>query len=179
VLPGTKSHGVKVHFAKSLGEINNQGQQSKQASRHFVENLLARSLPVKLARLRIWIHHLIEELANRLLKRPVILRVPDKHPPPPAQYTPSHTTHLGVVWTVEALSEVRRLPIRHLAESSDQATCDHALLPADYADLKPGVLRPLEYLVPVEAVESLGRVLARGLAIDQHGPPAGMEVGET
>ena len=80
---------------------------------------------------------------------------------------------------MEALSEVRWLPIRHLAEPSDQATCDHALLPAEDADLKPGILRSLEYLVPVEAVECLGRVLARNLAVHQDRPPARMEVGET
>lgn len=80
---------------------------------------------------------------------------------------------------MEALSEVCRFPIRHLAEPSDQATRDHALLPADDADLKPGVLRCLEHCVPVEAVECLGRVLTRNLAVDQDRPPTGMEVGET
>jgi len=80
---------------------------------------------------------------------------------------------------VEAFGQVRRFPIWYLAEPSDQATRDHALLPADDADLKPGVLRSLEHLVPVKAVERLGRVLARDLAVDQDGPPAGMEVGET
>lgn len=90
-----------------------------------------------------------------------------------------NTTHLGVVWTVEALTEVRRLSIWHLAEPSDQATRDHALLPANYADLKPGVLRCLEHCVPVEAVECLSRVLTCNLAVNQDSPPAGMEVGET
>lgn len=80
---------------------------------------------------------------------------------------------------MEALGKVRRLSIRHLAKPSDHATRDHALLPADDADLKPSVLRCLEHCVPVEAVECLGRVLTRNLAVDQDRPPAGMEVGET
>lgn len=74
MLPGTKAHGVKVHFPKGLHEIRYQGEQSKRASRHFVENLLARPLPVKLAFLRIRVHHLVEEPANHLLERPMILR---------------------------------------------------------------------------------------------------------
>lgn len=92
---------------------------------------------------------------------------------------PRARTHLGVVRTVEALNEVRRLSIRHLAEPSDQATRDHALLPTDDANLKPGILWCLEHCVSVEAVERLGCVLTRNLVVNQDCPPAGMEVGET
>ena len=80
---------------------------------------------------------------------------------------------------MEALSEVRRLPIRDLAQPSDQAACDHALLSLDDADLKPGVLWSLKHLMPVETIECLGCVVARDLAVDQDRAPARMEVGET
>ncbi len=80
---------------------------------------------------------------------------------------------------MEALREVRRLPIWHLAEPPDDATRDHALLSPDDADLKPRVLRSLKHFVSVEAVKRLCRVLARDLAVDQDCPPTGMEVGET
>jgi hypothetical protein len=92
---------------------------------------------------------------------------------------PQARTHLSVVWTVEALREVCRFPMRHLAEPSDQATRDDALLPADDADLKPGILRCLKHRVPVEAVECLSCVLARNVVVDQDRPSTGMEVGET
>jgi hypothetical protein len=88
-------------------------------------------------------------------------------------------THLGVIWAVETLGEVGRLCIRHAAESPDEAARDDALLAAEDTDLETRVLRAFEDLVSVEAVERLGRVLARDGAVDEDGAPAGVQVGET
>jgi hypothetical protein len=49
------------------------GSIEKTFLRHFVEDLLARSLPIELADLRVGVHLLVEELTNSLLERPVIL----------------------------------------------------------------------------------------------------------
>jgi hypothetical protein len=55
------------------------GPIEKTVLRHFVEDLLARSLPVELANLRIGVHLFIEELTNHLLERPMILCIPIPH----------------------------------------------------------------------------------------------------
>jgi hypothetical protein len=148
--------------------------------RHLVKNVLAGSLPIKLALLRVRVHHLVKELPDDLLERLVILI----HPPmsaPTGQWgikkNPAQT-HLSVIRAVETLGEVGRLCIRHAAESADQTARDDALLAAEDADLETRVLRSLEDLVSVEAVERLGRVLARDGAIDEDRPPAGVQVGE-
>ena len=82
VLPRSQTHGVKIHLAtkKIRVRIDRNGSKATTAVRHPVENLLAGSLAVQLARLRVGIHHLIEELPDDLLKRLVIL-----FPPPPQQ----------------------------------------------------------------------------------------------
>jgi len=154
--------------------------------RHLVKNVLAGSLPIKLALLRVRVHHLVKELPDDLLERLVILidtpagRYTIERPNGPMgeQQDPAQT-HLGVIRAVETLGEVGRLGIRHAAESADEAARDDALVAAEDADLETRVLRSLEDLVSVEAVERLGRVLARDGAVDEDGAPAGVQVGET
>jgi hypothetical protein len=80
---------------------------------------------------------------------------------------------------VEALGQVRRLGIRDGTEPANDATRNDALLATDDADLEARVLRSFEDLVPMKTVERLGRVLARDGAVDEDGPPARVEVGET
>ena len=87
-------------------------------------------------------------------------------------------THLGVVGAVEALGEVSRLGVGHSAETADETTRDDALLAPEDADLETRVLRAFEDFVAMEAVERLGRVLARDSGIDEDGAPARVEVGE-
>jgi hypothetical protein len=79
---------------------------------------------------------------------------------------------------METLGEVSRLGIWHAAEPADEASRDDALLAAKDTDLETRVLRSLEDLVSVKAIERLGRVLARDGAIDEDGAPAGMQVSE-
>jgi hypothetical protein len=79
---------------------------------------------------------------------------------------------------METLGEVSRLCIWYTAKSANEASRDDALLAAKDADLETCVLRSLEDLVSVKAVERLGRVLTRDGAVDEDGAPAGMQVGE-
>ena len=91
----------------------------------------------------------------------------------------AHTyTYLGVVRTVESLREVGRLREGHAAEAADEAASDDTLLATENANLETRVLRSLEHLVPMKAVERLCRVLARDGVVDEDRPPAGMQVGE-
>ena len=79
---------------------------------------------------------------------------------------------------MEALGEVSRLGVGHSAETADETTRDDALLAPEDADLEPRVLRSFEDFVAMEAVERLGRVLARDGGVDEDGAPARVEVGE-
>jgi len=54
VLPGAKPHGMKIYFS------------------HLVKNVLAWTLPIKLALLRVGVDDLIEELPDDLLECLVI-----------------------------------------------------------------------------------------------------------
>ena len=79
---------------------------------------------------------------------------------------------------MESLGEVSRLRKGHAAEATDEAAGDDALLATKNADLKTRVLRSLEHLVAVKAVERLRRVLPCNGVVDEDRPPAGMQVGE-
>lgn len=79
---------------------------------------------------------------------------------------------------MESLGEVGRLREGHAACAADEATSDDALLATENANLETRVLRSLEHLVPVKAVERLCRVLARNGVVNEDRTPAGMQVGE-
>jgi hypothetical protein len=79
---------------------------------------------------------------------------------------------------VESLGKVGRLREWHTTEAADQSTSDDALLATKNADLESRVLRSLEHLVPVKAIECLCSVLARDGAVDEDRAPAGMQVSE-
>lgn len=79
---------------------------------------------------------------------------------------------------MESLGEVCGLRKGHAADAANEASSDDALLSAKNADLETRVLRSLEDLMAVQAVEGLRRVLARNVAVDEDRPPAGMQVGE-
>ena len=79
---------------------------------------------------------------------------------------------------MEALGEVGRLGVGHTAESTDEAASDDALFSAEDADLETRILRSLEHLVTMEAIERLSRVSARDSTVDKDGAAARVEVGE-
>jgi hypothetical protein len=87
-------------------------------------------------------------------------------------------TYLGVIRTVESLGEISGLRKWHTAEAADDTASGDTLLARENTDLETRVLRSLEHLVPVKAVERLSRVLARNGAVDEDRPSAGMQVGE-
>ena len=99
-----------------------------------------------------------------------------------ASYNPvarlAGTTYLAVIRTMESLGEISGLRKGHAAETADDTASDDTLLVTENADLETHVLRPLEHLVPVKAVERLSRVQARNGAVDEDRPSAGMQVGE-
>jgi hypothetical protein len=145
--------------------------------------VLAGSFPVELALLRVGVHDLIKELPDNLLECLMILTDHNVRLRQRAlkqeinkKEKKQVLTHLGVIRAMKTLGEVSRLGIWHVAESADEASRDNALLATKDADLETRVLRSLEDLVSVKAVERLGRVLARNGAIDEDGAPAGMQV---
>jgi hypothetical protein len=72
---------VKIHLAAKKTRVRiDHSSQATTTVRHLVKNLLAGSLAVELARLRVRIHHLIEELPDDLLERLVILFHKKAHP---------------------------------------------------------------------------------------------------
>jgi hypothetical protein len=79
MLPRAQPHRIQIYFPRNSGLRIDRISKVKQDPRHLVKNLLARSLPVKFALLRIGIHLLIEKLPDGLLEHLVILSHPPQH----------------------------------------------------------------------------------------------------
>jgi len=79
---------------------------------------------------------------------------------------------------MKSFREIRRFRIRHFTKPANNTTNNDALLPTKHANAKARVLRSLEHLMPVQAIERLRRVLARDGTVDEDRAPAGVQVRE-
>lgn len=68
--------------------------------------------------------------------------------------------HLRVVRGFIAIRKPCGLGVRNLAKFADDFSCNNTLLALDYANLKASILRLENDFMSVEAVESLGSILA-------------------
>jgi len=73
MLPRTQPHGVEIYFATNPSIRMDHSESDEADVRHLVKDLLAGSLPITLAFLRVGVYIFVKELPDDLLKRLVVL----------------------------------------------------------------------------------------------------------